>query len=68
MDAYYLEIINEIMQGRAGNALSQTLYNEQGQLLIERFFNHIQSKVSMADVEAKFKSGDIRSILDVEEA
>ncbi len=66
MDAYYLEIINEIMQEEPETPFPKLYVMNRVQLLIERFFNHVQSKVSMADVEAKFKSGDIRSILEVE--
>lgn len=66
LDSYYLELMNEIINEDPDTPFPKLYIMNRVQLLLERFFNHIQTRVSMADVEAKFKPDDVRTIIELE--
>lgn len=66
LDTYYQELMNEILQEDIDSQFPKLYVLNRVQLLMERFFNRIHTRVSMADVEANFKPEDIRTILDLE--
>ena len=66
LDAYYQELMNEILQEDIDTQFPKLYVLNRVQLMMERFFNRIHTRVSLADVESKFKSEDIRTILELE--
>ncbi|HMO32052.1 MAG TPA: helix-turn-helix transcriptional regulator [Lacibacter sp.] len=66
LDPYYQELMKEIMDEDPETPFPGLYVLNRVQLMMERFFNHIHSRVSLADVESNFKPDDIRTILALE--
>lgn len=66
LDPYYQELLIEILQEDVDTQFPKLYVLNRVQLMMERFFNRIHTRVSLADVEAKFKREDISTILELE--
>ncbi|MFT3846949.1 MAG: AraC family transcriptional regulator [Lacibacter sp.] len=66
LDKVYYELMNEIMQEEPDTALPLLYIQNRVQLLLERFFTHIHSRVSLADVHSVIKQEDIYTVLRIE--
>ncbi|MFN4286391.1 MAG: helix-turn-helix domain-containing protein [Lacibacter sp.] len=66
LDPYYLELIEEIMQEKPETPFPALYMVNRIQLLMERFFNHIHTRVSMVDIQAHFKNEDVQAVLAME--
>jgi AraC-like DNA-binding protein len=65
LDVYYLELLEEILSEDPDTRFPKLYVLNRVQLLLERFFNHIQTRVSLADVESKLKADDINTIIQL---
>ena len=66
LDKVYYELMNEIMLEDPDTALPQLYIQNRVQLLMERFFTRIHSRVSLADVQSNIKHDDIYTVLKIE--
>lgn len=66
LDKVYYELMNEIMQEDPDTPLPQLYIQNRVQLLMERFFTRIHSRVSLADVQSNIKRDDIYTVLNIE--
>ena len=66
LDKGYYELINEIMQEEPDTPLPELFIQNRVQLLMERFFTRIHSRVSLADVLSNIKYEDIYTVLRIE--
>ncbi|MBX9782502.1 MAG: helix-turn-helix transcriptional regulator [Chitinophagaceae bacterium] len=66
LDSYYMELMNEIMAEEPDTAFPDLYVMNRVQLLAERFFSRIRTRVEIADVESKLKTDDITVIMEVE--
>ncbi len=66
LDAYYLQLMDEILLEDPDTPYTKLYIMNRVQLLVERFFSRIRSRVEIADVESNFKSDDIHAIMEVE--
>lgn len=66
LDQGYYELINEIMQEDPVSPLPELRLQNRIQLLMERFFTRIHSRVSLADVQSNIKHEDIYTVLRIE--
>ncbi len=66
LDQGYYELMNEIMQEDPASPLPELRLQNRIQLLMERFFTRIHSRVSLADVHSNIKHEDIYTVLRIE--
>lgn len=66
MDSYYHELVEEIMAEDPDTPFPELFLINRIQMLVERFFYRIKSKVSISDVESNYKPDDIETILRIE--
>lgn len=66
LDKVYYELMNEIMQEEPVTPLPLLFIQNRVQLLLERFFTRIHSRVSLADVQSVIKQEDIYTVLRIE--
>ena len=66
LDAYYEELMNEVLNEDTDTPFPKLYLYNRVQQMIERFFNQILVKVSMADVETHFKPDDIQVVMEIE--
>ncbi len=66
LDTYYLQLMDEILVEDPDTPYTKLYVMNRVQLLVERFFSRIRSRVEIADVESNFKSDDIHAIMEVE--
>ncbi|MBY0476102.1 MAG: AraC family transcriptional regulator [Chitinophagaceae bacterium] len=67
LDQTYHELMNEIMQEEYDSPLPDLFVQNRIQLLLERFFTRIHSRVSLADVLSNIKHDDIYTVLKIEQ-
>ena len=66
LDKGYYDLMNEIIQEDLVSPLPELHLQNRIQLLIERFFTRIHSRVSLADVQSNIKHEDIYTVLRIE--
>lgn len=66
LDKVYYELMNEVMQEDHDSPLPNLYIHNRVQLLMERFFTRIHSRVSLADVQSNIKHDDIYTVLKIE--
>lgn len=66
LDKGYYDLMNEIMQEDPVSPLPELFLQNRIQLLMERFFTRIHSRVSLADVQSNIKHEDIYTVLRIE--
>ncbi len=66
LDKGYYDLMNEIMQEDLVSPLPELHLQNRIQLLMERFFTRIHSRVSLADVQSNIKHEDIYTVLRIE--
>jgi AraC-like DNA-binding protein len=66
LDAVYYGLMNEIMEEDADTPFPLLYVENRVQLLMERFFTRIHSRVSLADVQSNIKPDDIYTVLKIE--
>jgi len=66
LDKGYYDLMNEIMQEDIVSPLPELHLQNRIQLLMERFFTRIHSRVSLADVQSNIKHEDIYTVLRIE--
>ncbi len=66
LDKVYYELMNEIMQEEPDTPLPLLYIQNRVQLLLERFFTRIHSRISLADVQSVIKQEDIYTVLRIE--
>lgn len=66
LDKVYYELMNEVMQEDHDTPLPHLYIQNRVQLLMERFFTRIHSRVSLADVQSNIKQDDIYTVLRIE--
>ncbi|MBK8087016.1 MAG: helix-turn-helix transcriptional regulator [Chitinophagaceae bacterium] len=66
LDKIYYELMNEVMQEDHDSPLPNLYIHNRIQLLMERFFTRIHSRVSLADVQSNIKHDDIYTVLKIE--
>ena len=66
LDTVYYQLMEEIMQEDPGRPFPHLYIENRVQLLMERFFTRIHSRVSLADVETNIKPDDIYTVLKIE--
>lgn len=66
LDKGYYDLMNEIMQEDLVSPLPKLHLQNRIQLLMERFFTRIHSRVSLADVQSNIKHEDIYTVLRIE--
>lgn len=66
LDAVYYKLIDEIMEEEPNAAFPRLYIENRVQLLMERFFTRIHSRVSLADVQSNIKPDDIYTVLEIE--
>ncbi len=66
LDAVYYKLMSEIMEEESDAAFPKLYIENRVQLLMERFFTRIHSRVSLADVQSNIKPDDIYTVLEIE--
>lgn len=66
LDKVYYELMDEVMQEDPDTPLPHLYIQNRLQLLLERFFTRIHSRVSLADVYTHIKHDDIYTVLKIE--
>ena len=66
LDKGYYDLMNEIIQEDLVSPLPELHLQNRIQLLMERFFTRIHSRVSLADVQSNIKHEDIYTVLRIE--
>jgi AraC-like DNA-binding protein len=66
LDSVYYGLMNEIMEEDADTPFPLLYVENRVQLLMERFFTRIHSRVSLADVQSNIKPDDIYTVLKIE--
>lgn len=66
LDAVYFQLMNEIMEEDPDTPFPRLYIENRVQLLMERFFTRIHSRVSLADVQSNIKPDDIYTVLRIE--
>ena len=66
LDAVYYKLMSEIMEEEPDAAFPRLYIENRVQLLMERFFTRIHSRVSLADVQSNIKPDDIYTVLEIE--
>jgi AraC-like DNA-binding protein len=66
IDSYYRELMTEIMNEDPDTPYPELFLMNRVQLLAERFFNRIRSRLEIADTGSNFKSSDIQTIMEIE--
>jgi AraC-like DNA-binding protein len=66
LDAVYFQLMNEIMEEDPDTPFPRLYIENRVQLLMERFFTRIHSRVSLADVQSNIKPDDIYTVLKIE--
>jgi AraC-like DNA-binding protein len=66
MDSYYHQLVEEVMAEDPDTPFPDLYLVNRIQILVERFFSRIKSKVSISDVESNYKPDDIETILGIE--
>lgn len=66
LDTVYYQLMNEIMQEDPDMPFPHLYIENRVQLLLERFFTRIHSRVSLADVETNIKQDDIFTVFRIE--
>ena len=66
LDAVYYKLMSEITEEEPDAAFPRLYIENRVQLLMERFFTRIHSRVSLADVQSNIKPDDIYTVLEIE--
>jgi AraC-like DNA-binding protein len=66
LDAVYYNLMHEITEEEPASPFPQIYIENRVQLLMERFFTRIHSRVSLADVQSNIKPDDIYTVLEIE--
>ncbi|TWI79433.1 AraC-like DNA-binding protein [Lacibacter cauensis] len=66
LDTVYYQLMKEIMQEDPDMPFPHLYIENRVQLLLERFFTRIHSRVSLADVETNIKQDDIYTVFKIE--
>jgi AraC-like DNA-binding protein len=66
LDSVYYQLMEEIMEEDPDTPFPHLYVENRVQLLMERFFTRIHSRVSLADVQSNIKPDDIYTVLKIE--
>ncbi|MBP6687253.1 MAG: helix-turn-helix transcriptional regulator [Lacibacter sp.] len=66
LDKVYYQLMKEIMEEDPDTPFPHLYVENRVQLLMERFFTRIHSRVSLADVQSNIKPDDIYTVLKIE--
>nr|WP_294905790.1 AraC family transcriptional regulator [uncultured Lacibacter sp.] len=66
LDAVYYQLMNEIMEEDPDTPFPHLYAENRVQLLMERFFTRIHSRVALADVQSNIKPDDIYTVFRIE--
>lgn len=66
LDTVYYQLMKEIMEEDPDTPFPRLYVENRVQLLMERFFTRIHSRVSLADVQSNIKPDDIYTVLRIE--
>jgi AraC-like DNA-binding protein len=67
LNSYYLELMGEIMNEDPDTPFPELYVMNRVQLLAERFFSSIRSRIEIADVSSNLKTSDIQTIVEIEQ-
>ena len=67
LNSYYRELMEEIMNEDPDTPFPELHVMNRVQLLVERFFSSIRSRMEISDVGSNLKSSDIQTIIEVEQ-
>ncbi|MBS4064248.1 MAG: helix-turn-helix transcriptional regulator [Chitinophagaceae bacterium] len=67
LNSYYRELMEEIMNEDPDTPFPELYVMNRVQLLVERFFSSIRSRMEIADVSSNLKTSDIQTIIEVEQ-
>lgn len=66
LNSYYRELMEEIINEDPDTPFPELYIMNRVQLLVERFFSSIRSRMEIADVSSNLKTSDIQTIIEVE--
>lgn len=66
LDPYYKELMDELINNHSQAVFPTLFVMNRVQMLMERFFNHIHTRVSMVDVQSHYKNDDVRAVMAME--
>jgi AraC-like DNA-binding protein len=67
LNSYYRELMQEIMNEDPDTPFPELYIMNRVQLLVERFFSSIRSRMEIADMSSNLKTSDIQTIIEVEQ-
>ncbi|HEX4958228.1 MAG TPA: AraC family transcriptional regulator [Lacibacter sp.] len=67
LNSYYRGLMEEIMNEDPDTPFPELYVLNRVQLLVERFFSSIRSRIEIADVSSNLKTSDVQTIIEIEQ-